>query len=168
MAGRSNSLSQSKHSLTPHNREPISHPPLVILGSAAAINTTSPPPHHPSLTLSFSICNKSQQPTTTRGGSRRPTHCQASKSNLLQRDGDVHGRQEQDAVQEREPEVDGDGGRGEPSGGGGGAQGGPVGAGPAGEPGEGAEGQVLHHAPLRHHARVLEGLALEPCGHPGP
>ena len=32
---------------------------------------------------------------------------------------------------------------------------------PAGEPGEGAEGKVLHRAPLRHHARVLEGLASE-------
>ena len=32
-------------------------------------------------------------------------------------------------------------------------------SGAAGEPGEGAGGQVLHHAPLRHHARVLEGLA---------
>jgi hypothetical protein len=28
-----------------------------------------------------------------------------------------------------------------------------------GAAGEGAEGQVLHHAPLRHHAAVLEGLA---------
>ncbi|CAL9168585.1 unnamed protein product [Musa hybrid cultivar] len=27
-------------------------------------------------------------------------------------------------------------------------------------PGEGAAGEVLHHAPLRHHARVLERLPL--------
>ena len=37
-------------------------------------------------------------------------------------------------------------------------------SGAAGEPGEGAGGQVLHHAPLRHHARVLEGLVLQESG----
>jgi hypothetical protein len=64
------------------------------------------------------------------------------------RDGeDVHGRQEQDAVEEGEPEV------GKP-----GIQG-PE----AREPGQGAEGQVLHHAPLCHHADVLQGLGPLIC-----
>jgi hypothetical protein len=58
------------------------------------------------------------------------------------RDGDVHGRQEQ-------PEVGKPGIQGPE----------PVGAGPAGEPGQGAEDQVLHHAPVCHHVGVLEGLA---------
>jgi hypothetical protein len=64
------------------------------------------------------------------------------------RDGeDVHGRQEQDAVEEGEPEV------GKP-----GIQG-PE----AREPGQGAEGQVLHHAPLCHRAGVLQGLGPLIC-----
>lgn len=37
----------------------------------------------------------------------------------------------------------------------------PVCARAAGEPGEGAKGQVLHHASLRHHARLLAGLVIE-------
>jgi hypothetical protein len=48
----------------------------------------------------------------------------------------------------------------------------PVGAGAAGEPGQGAESKVLHHAALRHHARVLArlantgpGLAIRPVHH---
>lgn len=76
-------------------------------------------------------------------------------------------------VQEGQPEVElvgcggtGGGGRQQFSGG---PQGpdraakkrvGPIGAGPVGEACQGAEGQVLHHAPLCHHARLLARLEL--------
>ena len=70
-------------------------------------------------------------------------------------------------LEEREPEVGGGGAggrRGEPEGrqspGGVEGPGGQVvGVTAAGQHGEGAAGAVLHHAPLRRHARVLEGLA---------
>ncbi|CAN6352101.1 unnamed protein product, partial [Urochloa humidicola] len=75
--------------------------------------------------------------------------------------GDVHGRQvEAVQLQEGQPEVR-SGRRREPK-----EPQGPsverpgkqVGARAAGKHGEGAASSVLHHAPLRHHARVLEGL----------
>jgi hypothetical protein len=91
-------------------------------------------------------------PTTTTN-TNRDLHIAATTTStpvcVRERDGDVHGRQEQAAVEGQR--------RGEPGG-----QGVIKGSGssrPAREAGEGAEGQVLHHAPLRHHAAVLEGLA---------
>lgn len=140
----------------------------LIWGAGGPINTTT------SLFAFHSICNK---PTATRLQREREREPHIASFHHFQeqlplqrartgRDGDAHGRQEQDAAfQEGEPEVGvgvGGGGAEEPA-----VQGrrGQVGAGPPGGPGEGAEGQVLHHAPLRHHARVLEGLARASGAH---
>jgi hypothetical protein len=142
----------------------------LIWGAGGPINTTT------SLFAFHSICNK---PTATRLQREREREPHIASFHHFQeqlplqrartgRDGDAHGRQEQDAAfQEGEPEVGvgvgvGVGGAEEPA-----VQGrrGQVGAGPPGGPGEGAEGQVLHHAPLRHHARVLEGLARASGAH---